>query len=246
MRWRLKDLAQWVLEEFRIALDETTVGRAVKALGFVKISARPRRYAQNELAIENFKKPFPPRWRRSKPRARPLPRLSSGSRTPRGPARSTRSPGRRAPRGTRPRAPELNPMENIWRFMRDNWLSNRVFKSYDDIVTVCCEAWNKLIDQPETIMSSGQRKWAHGFRSMQVGISHWGLIPCVRPFSYNPFRPLCLKLFIIGLIVTCYVTSVNNTQDTGAEIWLALSLGAMARPRSRAGTTAQPAESPGS
>jgi hypothetical protein len=54
--------------------------------------------------------------------------------------------------------------------MRDNWLSNRVFKSYDDIVTVCCEAWNKLIDQPCKITSIGQRKWAHGFRSMQVGI----------------------------------------------------------------------------
>ena len=62
-----------------------------------------------------------------------------------------------------PRSPELNPVENIWQFMRDNWLSNRVFKSYDDIVALCCEAWNKLIDQPWTIMSIGQRKWAHGF-----------------------------------------------------------------------------------
>ncbi len=62
-----------------------------------------------------------------------------------------------------PRSPELNPVENIWQFMRDNWLSNRVFKSYDDIVDLCCEAWNKLIDQPWTIMSIGQRKWAHGF-----------------------------------------------------------------------------------
>ena len=53
-RWRLKDLAQWVLEEFRISLDETTVSRELKALGFVKISARPRHTAQNELAIENF------------------------------------------------------------------------------------------------------------------------------------------------------------------------------------------------
>ena len=52
VRWRLKDLAQWILEEFRISLDETTVGRELKALGFVKISARPRHYAQNELAIE--------------------------------------------------------------------------------------------------------------------------------------------------------------------------------------------------
>ena len=62
-----------------------------------------------------------------------------------------------------PRAPELNPVENIWLFMRDNWLSNRIFKSYDEIVAICCEAWNKLIDQPWKIMSIGRRKWTHGF-----------------------------------------------------------------------------------
>ena len=47
-----------------------------------------------------------------------------------------------------PRSPELNPVENIWQFMRDKWLSNRVFTSYDDIVDHCCEAWNELNDQP--------------------------------------------------------------------------------------------------
>ena len=62
-----------------------------------------------------------------------------------------------------PRAPELNPMENIWQFMRDNWLSNRIFKSYEDIVALCCQAWNKLIDQPWKIMSIATRKWANGF-----------------------------------------------------------------------------------
>ena len=62
-----------------------------------------------------------------------------------------------------PRAPELNPVENIWQFMRDNWLSNRIFKSYDEIVALCCEVWNKLIDQPWKIMSIGRRKWAHEF-----------------------------------------------------------------------------------
>jgi hypothetical protein len=62
-----------------------------------------------------------------------------------------------------PRAPELNPVENIWQFLRDNWLSNRVFKSYDDIVDHSCQAWNKLIDQPWKIMSIGHRKWAHGY-----------------------------------------------------------------------------------
>jgi len=38
-----------------------------------------------------------------------------------------------------PKSPELNPVENVWQFMRDNWLSNRVFKSYDDLVDHCCE-----------------------------------------------------------------------------------------------------------
>ena len=58
------------------------------------------------------------------------------------------------------KCPELNPVENIWQLMRDNWLSNRIFKSYDDIVDHCCEAWNKLIDQPWHIMTIGRRKWA--------------------------------------------------------------------------------------
>lgn len=61
VRWRLKDLAQWIFEEFGIALDETTVGRTLKAMGYRKLSARPRHYAQNELALADFKKPSPPR-----------------------------------------------------------------------------------------------------------------------------------------------------------------------------------------
>ena len=62
-----------------------------------------------------------------------------------------------------PKSPELNPVENIWQFMRDNWLSNRIFKSYDDLVDHCCDAWNKLVNQPWRIMSIGLRHWAHGF-----------------------------------------------------------------------------------
>jgi transposase len=61
-----------------------------------------------------------------------------------------------------PRSPELNPVENIWQYIRDNWLSNRVFQSYDDIVALCCEAWNRLIDRPWKIISIGMREWAHG------------------------------------------------------------------------------------
>jgi len=62
-----------------------------------------------------------------------------------------------------PRSPELNPVENVWQFMRDNWLSNRIFEGYDDIVALCCEAWNKLTDQPWRIMTLGHRNRAHGF-----------------------------------------------------------------------------------
>ncbi len=62
-----------------------------------------------------------------------------------------------------PKCPELNPVENVWQFMRDNWLSNRIFKSYDDILDHCCFAWNRLTDQPWRIMSLGLRSWANRF-----------------------------------------------------------------------------------
>jgi len=52
-----------------------------------------------------------------------------------------------------PICPELNPVENIWLYIRENWLSNRVFKSYADILDHCCFAWNRLVQQPWTIMS---------------------------------------------------------------------------------------------
>jgi transposase len=73
VRWRRKDLARWLFEEFRIELDETTVGRELRALGFRKLSARPRHYAQNELAMEHFKKVSWPLWRRSGQVCRPAP-----------------------------------------------------------------------------------------------------------------------------------------------------------------------------
>ena len=63
------------------------------------------------------------------------------------------------------KAPELNPAENIWQYMRENWISNRIFTSYGDILDHCCDAWNKLTDRPWLIMSIGLRDWAHLFCS---------------------------------------------------------------------------------
>ena len=60
-----------------------------------------------------------------------------------------------------PKCPELNGMENVWQFMRENWLSNRVFRDHDTIVALCCHAWNRLIDQPCRTTSIGLRDWAH-------------------------------------------------------------------------------------
>jgi hypothetical protein len=61
-----------------------------------------------------------------------------------------------------PSCTELNVMENVWQFMRDNWLSNRAFCDHDDIVAHCCHYWKCLVDQPWRIMSIGLRDWAHG------------------------------------------------------------------------------------
>jgi len=71
VRRRLIDLVQWLHEEFAVSLDETTVSRELKKLGYVKLTARPRHHAQNELAMEAFKKgASPPQWQRSGPRSR--------------------------------------------------------------------------------------------------------------------------------------------------------------------------------
>jgi transposase len=50
-----------------------------------------------------------------------------------------------------PKCQELNPQENIWQYMRDNWLSNRIYTSYDNLLDLCCHAWNRLVAQPWTI-----------------------------------------------------------------------------------------------
>jgi transposase len=59
-----------------------------------------------------------------------------------------------------PYAPELNPVENVWAFLRSNKLSNRVFESYDAILNACADAWNWLTSQPDRIATIASRSWA--------------------------------------------------------------------------------------
>jgi transposase len=66
VRWRLIDLAQWVWEEYRIRVAKQTLSRQLRAMGFRKLSARPRHHAHNEHAAKAFKKTSPTCWRRSR------------------------------------------------------------------------------------------------------------------------------------------------------------------------------------
>jgi transposase len=62
VRWRLIDLAQWIFEEFRITIAKQTLSRELRAMGYRKLSARPRHHAQAKDAVEDFKKTFPRAW----------------------------------------------------------------------------------------------------------------------------------------------------------------------------------------
>ena len=59
-----------------------------------------------------------------------------------------------------PYAPELNPVENVWAYLRANKLAITVFDSYDDIVDACCSAWNFFATDPKAIASITSRTWA--------------------------------------------------------------------------------------
>jgi len=69
------------------------------------------------------------------------------------------------------KSPELNPVESIWQYMRDNWFSSRIFASCEDILDYCCFNWNKLIERSWLIMSIGTRRWAHGSDFQGLGIT---------------------------------------------------------------------------
>ena len=60
VRWRLVDLVGWIYDEYGVSLDPSRLGRILKGLGYARLSARPKHHAQNEYALEAFKRDFPP------------------------------------------------------------------------------------------------------------------------------------------------------------------------------------------
>ncbi|MBW4332356.1 winged helix-turn-helix domain-containing protein, partial [Stakelama sp. CBK3Z-3] len=70
MRWRLVDLAQWVWDGFGLSVTRHTLSREFRALGYRKLSARPRHRGQKPDDIAVFKKTSPTAWQRSGRRSR--------------------------------------------------------------------------------------------------------------------------------------------------------------------------------
>ena len=66
VRWRLVDLMQWLWEKFRLSISKQTLSREVRAMGYRKLSARPRHHQKSEAAVAAFEKTSPPSWRRSR------------------------------------------------------------------------------------------------------------------------------------------------------------------------------------
>jgi transposase len=65
VRWRIIDLCQWLWEEYEVTVSKQTLSRELRAMGYRKLSARPRHHAQAAGAVEAFKKTGPRQWRRS-------------------------------------------------------------------------------------------------------------------------------------------------------------------------------------
>ena len=74
VRWRIADLMQWLWDTFQVSISKQTMSRELRAMGFRKLSVRPRHHAQDPEAVAGFKKTLPRGWRTSKrvsPPARP-------------------------------------------------------------------------------------------------------------------------------------------------------------------------------
>jgi putative transposase len=57
-------------------------------------------------------------------------------------------------------SPELNPVENVWKYLRKNKLALRGHQTYDAIANACCHAWNDFMATPNRIASVTARQWA--------------------------------------------------------------------------------------
>lgn len=60
-----------------------------------------------------------------------------------------------------PYSPELNPVEQVWQWIRSHLLSDRCFEDYEDILNSAVEGWNYFANKVEVVKSIGYREWAY-------------------------------------------------------------------------------------
>ena len=100
------------------------------------------------------------------------------------------------------KCPELNPVENVWQFIRDNWLSNRIFHSEHDIVDHCCHAWNKLVEHPWRIaFKNRDPSWPICRRAIPTSNSRPANQICSRRFNPHPRTGLTIRIPDLGTVV---------------------------------------------
>jgi DDE superfamily endonuclease len=59
-----------------------------------------------------------------------------------------------------PYSPELNPVETVWLYLRERWLSHRVLAGgYEAVVDAACAAWNALTAEPGRLRSLTSYPW---------------------------------------------------------------------------------------
>ena len=108
VRWRLCDLASWIHEEYGISVDELTVSRTLRAMGYWKLSARPHHHAQDPEVGPVFKKTSQPKWRKPGAGSRLERSWKSGGRTRPGSGKKHRLPGAGQNGGRVPRPPRIS------------------------------------------------------------------------------------------------------------------------------------------
>jgi len=62
-------------------------------------------------------------------------------------------------------SPELNAIERVWQYLRDRYLSGRLFPGARAIVDACCEAWNRLLEEAGRLRSLTNLDWITGVRT---------------------------------------------------------------------------------
>ena len=60
-----------------------------------------------------------------------------------------------------PYSPELNPIEQVWSWLRQHYLANQSFNDYDDTVSQVCRAWNGFLECRGQVAKMRTRDWYH-------------------------------------------------------------------------------------